>query len=241
MEKKKNQAFTLIELLVVIAIIAIIAILAAMLLPALSKAKQRGYEVNCLNNQKQLGLAFMFYVGDNRDIFPSSASGSEGAHLEDWIYWRAPSVDPVINYVNIKNCAIAQAAGTGNGTNLFKCPGQRFQSVNSYGFSYSLNSTIASHFSGGAFQPFKMSEVRRASDKIMVIEEPVVDSERPPGFTGPCIDDGRWLAKVSVMTGNTVSVRHNPKGGNANFADGHGQLTTWQSTIDDSHITATSP
>jgi prepilin-type N-terminal cleavage/methylation domain-containing protein/prepilin-type processing-associated H-X9-DG protein len=239
MGKNKNHGFTLIELLVVI---AIIAILAAMLLPALAKAKARGNEISCLNNQKQLGLAFMFYVGDNRDTFPASASNAEGAHMEDWIYWRDQATDPVINYVKIRNCAIAQAAGTGNGTNLFVCPGQRVASTTPYGFSYSLNSTIASHFPSGAFQPFKMSQVRRASEKIMVIEEPVVNGERPPGFTGPCIDDGRWLAKLAPDTsGNTVALRHSRKGGNANFADGHGQLTTWQSTIEDAHVTATSP
>ncbi|HWC60043.1 MAG TPA: prepilin-type N-terminal cleavage/methylation domain-containing protein [Verrucomicrobiae bacterium] len=238
MDKNKNRAFTLIELLVVI---AIIAILAAMLLPALAKAKQRGYEINCLNNQKQIGLAFMIYVGDNRDIFPSVASNDEGPHAEDWIYWRSQVADPIINYLNMRNCPMAQAAGTGNGTNLFKCPGQQLSSASAYGFSYSLNTTIGSHYSGGTFQPFKMSQVRRASDKIMVIEEPVADSEKPPGFTGPNIDDGRWLAKTNSMAGNTVALRHSRKGGNANFADGHGQLTTWESTIDGSHITATLP
>jgi prepilin-type N-terminal cleavage/methylation domain-containing protein/prepilin-type processing-associated H-X9-DG protein len=243
---RRNAGFTLIELLVVI---AIIAILAGMLLPALSKAKAKAQGIKCLNNNKQLLLAWHLYAGDfneacaNNFTIPGTEAAITSKRYDNWVNnvmtWGAGAgIDDVsnTNVLWVENGILARY--TGNALEIYKCPADNFLSSaqrkkgwtsrlrsNSMNALFGFSGTDgANDMNGHAWLDPQWRQFIKTTDVATPSMTWLTLDEHPDS-----INDGFFVASYNATQwGDLPASYHNGACG-FSFADGHAEVHKWLS------------
>jgi len=216
--------FSLIELLVVM---AVIAILAGLLLPSLSSAQAKGRQVSCLNNLRQLQLAWTMYLGDHNNTMPENKMTGTGllgcvSTTNSWVTGNAQaSADPVL----IKQGCIYSYTPN---IQVYRCPADRstvFDASTPRERSYSMDAYLNGGLDVRMYGGFLPGNVIRYSDLLPSPSKIFVLLDE----TQAIIDDGVFLLyrDPADFWQNGPSHRHS-QGANLSFADGHCERWKWR-------------
>ena len=221
MNAKPNhiRAFTLIELLVVI---AVIAVLMAILMPALTRAREQGKRAVCLSHINQLGLSWVLYAGanDERIVNGCTVANTEGHNDNEepcWLYFLASTHDTLEKRrQGIREGALWPFVEQ---INIYKCPTGIRGEANTYGIFDSMNGAITSLVSRSGVPRNIFSktrvQIKRPGERAVFIDEGLTS---PQSYTIH-YDNPQWW--------DGVPIRHG-MGTNLSFADGHGEYWKWE-------------
>lgn len=209
MRQKRNNAFTLIELLVVI---AIIAILMAVLMPALSRAREQGKRAVCMSNIKQLNFGWLLYSHDNDDRLINGCTNRGGHNNNEpcWLYFR-PSMSEKERIQGVLDGTLIKYVQE---IRLYKCPTGIRGEVNTYGIMDSMNGYDAIPGSKGHIIK-KKSQIRNPGQRLVFLDEGRTSTESWTVYR----DREQWW--------DNPTARHG-LGTNWSFADGHVEYWKWQ-------------